>query len=67
MDVDRARRDSHGLKSLEILNALKDDSALEEKQHAELHQTEVPVVVEEPQASREELEHKEGANHMLFV
>jgi len=48
VDQDRAGSHSHGLQSLEILNALKDDSAFEEEKHAKLHETKIPVVVQKP-------------------
>ena len=58
---------SHGSQALEVLHTLKHDSSLEEKEHPELHETEIPVVVEEPETRRKELEDEERSDHMLLV
>ena len=67
MDPELTSCDTHGSQTLEILHALKHDSSFEKEEHPKLHETEVPVVVEEPQARREELEDEEGRDHVLLV
>ena len=51
--------DPHASESLHVLQALHDHSAFEHKQHAESEETEVPVLIHEPQTTAEDLEHKE--------
>jgi len=67
VDPDLTGFDTHGTKALEVVEALEDNGALKEEKHPKLHQTEVPVVVEKPQARCEQLEHEEGRHNVLLV
>lgn len=58
---------SHGPEPLEIVEALEHDGALEEEKHPELHQTEVPVVVEQPQTRGKKLKHEEWSHDVFLV
>ena len=40
--------DAHSPQALEALNSLEHDSSLKEEEHPQLHQTEVPVVIQKP-------------------
>lgn len=52
---------------MEILKSLEDYSAFKKEEHEETHQREVPVLVKEPQAGREELKDEEGCDHVLLI
>lgn len=59
MAPQRSGSHSHGAQTLEIGETLEHNCAFKEEEHKELHQTEVPVVVEQPQTGCKELEDKE--------
>lgn len=61
------RRNTHGAKSLEVLESLENDGSLKHEEHSQRHETEVPVLVKEPQAVCEQLEDEKWRNHVFFV
>jgi len=58
---------SHSAQSLHVLKTLHNDCALKEKEHSEVKETVVPILVEQPKESTEKLEHEEGSDKMLLV
>ena len=67
MDPEVAWLRAHVPEPLETLLSLENNSSLKEEKHPKLHQTKVPVVIKEPETRSEELEDKEGRNHVLLV
>jgi len=57
----------HGSQSLHVLQSLHNDGSLEEKEHSEVEQAIIPVLVEEPEKRAKQLEYEEWGDHMLLV
>lgn len=67
MSPDRLWLNSHLPQTFEVVQTLKYHSAFKNEQHAKRHESEVPVLVEEPQRRCKQLEDKEWRNHVFFV
>ena len=67
MHPDLLRWLPHASKPLHILQSLHDDSSLKEKQHTQIEQTVVPVLIKQPQQGAKQLEDEEGRHNMFLV